>query len=393
MPPTQPLPKLRKPASTQPEYIFPQVDMQTLIQPEKEYWILLRSAADAFHTCKRLFTKHQTPGELRKKWRLFSSYIHQAEGYWDAAMKTSPRSAGLLFYYSFLDLVKAFLLLKHHSLGGSNEIHGLSGRANVWKGGLGNKRLRIVPGRANQVAVFPSYYKEVFGCSPPGSLSVRKLLSYVPGIGSQYQAVERQNGSYVPFIHRWVCDQRRQKAWTIWGVLKGFPLEKYRRCFKNCFTEFERIETPPPGSDLRSLLREIFEFKGIGWAHFDYFQTKAGREVAMLAEKWPMQELRHRLRACMGNTLLPQYHDKGSSAFLYLPLDKRTGLPMDGDIATFAIMYFISELVRYHTDYLQRLFTTPRGWLLESFVEISPHYFLRAITSRIQGEVVHISLH
>src|SRR5713226_6122406 len=121
----QPVP-LRPILSWRDDPIFTQTNLKTSIAHEKEFWIMLRAAADVYPTGKALFTANRVTGDIKKLWRVFRSYIHQAENYWVAGASTRPESAGLLYYYSFLNLVKAYLILKGVQVTGGNETHGFT---------------------------------------------------------------------------------------------------------------------------------------------------------------------------------------------------------------------------------------------------------------------------
>src|SRR2546428_940224 len=99
----QPVP-LRPIPGWRDDPIFPQQKLKTSIELAKEYWIILRVAADVYAAGKTLFTRHGRSGDIKRSWTVFRSYIHQAENYWLAGASTTPESAGLLYYYSYMNL-------------------------------------------------------------------------------------------------------------------------------------------------------------------------------------------------------------------------------------------------------------------------------------------------
>jgi len=228
---------------------------------------MLRAAADVYPTGKALFIANGATGDVKKLWRVFRSYIHQAENYWLAGASTRPESAGLLYYYSFLNLVKAYLILKGVSVTGGNETHGLTTRKNTWRGSLTTKYVFIPPSVPNQVPIFSSYYSHVFSTPPPiNKLSVWKLLSYVTDISYQYQSVAKAPKPNNRIMHRIVLNNQTTACWLILAIQKASQIERNWPCFRAIHKEFEKIQAD---TQARRILREMFGFESLEWTFFD----------------------------------------------------------------------------------------------------------------------------
>src|SRR5260370_2986630 len=58
-------------------------------------------------------------------------------------------------------------------------------------------------------------------------------------------------------------------------------------------------------------------------------------------------------------------------------------IPMTEAVSIYAIMFYLSSLVRYRPDYLESLLNYKPAWLIESFVNCTPETFLRIMVCKI----------
>jgi hypothetical protein len=135
----------------------------------------------------------------------------------------------------------------------------------------------------------------------------------------------------------------------------------------------------------------MFGFESMDWAHFDYYQSKPEREIRIANNQIPVVDLRTQVMRTFGPLLSQNCHNDIYSGILSLPLLSKRWIAMNEEISIYAIMYFVSELLRYHSDYLEHVLRTNSGWVLKSFVESCPLRFLRIMTSRIYGYTVRIT--
>ena len=116
-------------------------------------------------------------------------YIKQANIYFADAWNSSWRSAGLLYYYSFLNLAKAYLAKKNpeNFRQNQNQIHGLSGSGNDSINSLIDFKISIKkPTNRN---IFTQLYNEVTGEDWPHkndvTVTVADLLKSIWDLGSE----------------------------------------------------------------------------------------------------------------------------------------------------------------------------------------------------------------
>jgi hypothetical protein len=58
---------------------------------------------------------------------------------------------------------------------------------------------------------------------------------------------------------------------------------------------------------------------------------------------------------------------------------------MNEVLAIYAVMFYLSSLVRYRPNYLESLLNHKPAWLIENFVNSTPETFLKMMVSKIVG--------
>lgn len=382
---SQSLPRFREISSWREDYIFPTVPLKTTISIDKELWIMLCSYSEVRQRGVELLKSHGVQSSyIGKTWNRFRAYVKQSEYYWKAAISTSYESSSLLYYYSFLNLVKAFLVLKDPNL--PHDIHhGLSFKTSDNSSSLRNKYVDIQLGAKE---AFSLYFKKVFLDDPPSKLKITSILAYPMDVSFQYMSGRFGSRKSVPFIYRVAIDPMRKKAWLVFAIPSLTRLRYFKSIFNNFFDEFEQVSRPNSvGSDFR----ELFNFKAQDWVSYDFYQSRVNKEIGFINDKVPTGVLIRKIHDCLGAWLSPNFYADEFSAYVNLPTDKTNNGLMNEEIAIYAVMFFMSEIVRYRPDYLDKILSSKASWLLESFVETCPLKFLRAMVFRILGKVVVLS--
>jgi hypothetical protein len=83
---------------------------------------------------------------------LFQSFIRQAKTFYGSALSLEPRSSPLNYYYAFLNLAKAYILVQQPQFTGRNSRHGL------WfslRPGCLSKQFLVV----SKSGIFPNFYR------------------------------------------------------------------------------------------------------------------------------------------------------------------------------------------------------------------------------------------
>lgn len=351
--------------------------LKTGIPIEKELWIMLRSFSEVKTRGRELFKRYNIANkDITRVTKRFRSYIRQSESYWQAASKTSYKSSSLLYYYSFMNLVKAYLVLENPGLQ-PDLYHGLKYST---KDPHGTLKKKFIDTGSDNKSIYAQYYKKVFNSSVPNRLNIISLLSYSTEIGYQFLSGKFGPCRIYPFIFRIALDTDRRKSWLIFLLPKEAPLFYYKHTFEIFFDHFEQTTNPRL---LNFGFNALFGLKTQDANQYNYFQSKEINEMDLLNES--IQSGRHvqKLKELLQGRFEYNYYSDNYSGYIVFPKNRKDIYLMNEEIAIYGVMFFMSEIVRYRPDFLDSMFDSKDNWLLESFVETCPLKFLRMMTCRI----------
>jgi len=372
--------KYRTVPSWYPADIFSRAFLTTTLDVDKEYWLLLRSYSEVKTRGIELVKSYGIADDkLEKSWKSFRAYVRQAENYWLAGQKTPYQSSPLLYYYSFMNLVKAFLFLKYKGILNEPMRHGLFRKNKTsYSVDLRTCKMGVQTGSDK---IFNDYYKSVFNVACPNELSLHYLLGFCTDVSYQFVNCGYGSSRTHPGIYRFAMDNGRKKCWIVMALAKSSPMTYYKTYFKDFFNELEKVEVKQrvgPG------FRELFGFTGLQWTGFDYYQSKDQKEVDYISDNQaPVGLLIAKLNKILLNNSSPSYVQNEFNFYMNFPQNRTKTEPMSEELAIYASMFYMGELVRYNPNYLYSILESESFWLLQSFVESCPIKYLRAIVARI----------
>lgn len=325
------------------------------------------------------------PGdELTKCWREFRAYIRQAEGFYRGAKVLHWKSSPLNYYYSFLNLAKAVCLvqgaLPAQAAAEPRIIrHGLSARVvvgdpDVW---------RLAVGQADDV--FPILYRVSFGMAinPNTLLDARDLLGYVIPIGWQLKVSDRAS-MIRSFLCRWAMLVRDREQWDVIAIPMAAPLDAMWNTLSAVYEELDPATT-------KDFAFRIFNMHAVVATRFRFFQR---RQPAVTDQPgvWQPTVLQAGLQQALPNAVFENIHGSPDEFLLCLPYTADgLSLPLNEMIACYAIMFFLSSLVRYHPDYIDTIAESSDAWLIESFAKSAVITTVRYMTARVLGYTLIVS--
>ena len=300
------------------------------------------------------------PGNLAAKnrlWREFHNYVRQARAYDDAANTVRGNSSGLLQYYGLLNLAKAELLITDPNAVMTPPLrHGLVFRRSPGDS-ISGDAVEVAPG------VFPLLYQKRTGFQLPlgTRLSVKRLLSHIPEIGWELVRLSFGRALSGRLVQAVVFN-----ATDVWAVLlcQGVEAVMESRASKaRLAPHFEIVDMPPDWRDTFSLTRRNITGGYIclqsrwsngridpnGEIHTDDI-------IRTARETWV------RLSGLLDITTEPGY-----DALLAPSLLKSRWVAMPPSLARYALMFYLSSLVRYAPTRLDPQRQPHQAWLLDSF--------------------------
>ncbi len=342
-----------------------------------EYYYDIEDSRDQFLKSKGIATSSQR----KAVGTVFSSYMTQARNFYTYAQNSDYRSAALLYYFSFLNLAKAKLIIEQPLSIKKKFVHGI--KRNDKSGGLSKLSSISEPARStNRVATFPELYKLRFGRPWDDSkiLKISNLIGYASDVAHEYSLVvgRRDKVARVKYV---ICtDNDRKKCWAKLAIHDAGKLAEYKQTFKSFNDEFQEIAIGP-------LTRQFtFDIKPHSTIWYKFFESKTEFDF-IGADGVNTFACSDQLKRLFGNYYQTDVYDPNTSFQLLEPLRKNLQLPFDELLAIYVIMHHLSEVIRYEPYDLEELLSNKHkdGWLLKNFIESSPLTFLLRMSSWITG--------
>jgi len=305
-----------------------------------------------------------------------NAFLRQSQGLYKAALSVEMAIQPLLYYYSFLDLAKAAILLKYPEDAIENAIHGMQEPAKPLKVrkrfALGNV---VVSDQAKKNENKKKTQKihvlnrlcEALGYKPfcnGKRFSVRDMLSQVPSIHRAYceSMTERER---ILAIHR-PSFLRSESEKTLWARLL---LNKYldvselthRKRFNECF---HRTDAPGDLAGFRCFeSNKVYRFK------------RSAIEVLPQITK----DLRSAGLRCMLTRAGYHYYAASHEPKKLVPQV----------VATYVALFYFSGLARYSPEALEALLQGKEGWAIRELLSTETQQWPYLLASEVlQREVV-----
>lgn len=213
-------------------------------------------------------------------------------------------------------------------------------------------------------------------------LNVKILLGYISDIQAQYVRIYPEEHKLHEGISACVSNSNERISWLLTGI-KGYnSLSKYKKSIKEFESKFQAIDLP------KEIRTELFNMSAYQSSQFNYFESKetygwSGRDDI------PIGEINNDLLTSFsGNYQINYYYEDNKLPHYYIaePYLINRQLVLNEFIANYAVMFYLSYLVRYKPRHLDELLDSKSAWLLESFINYSPRTTLRGLTSWVVEE-------
>ncbi len=321
----------------------------------------------------------QSPPTHQEIFNCFQAFVRQAKSYYSSAKTLHYRSSSLLYYYCFLNLVKAYLLLiQPQRITGLKVQHGL-----IYDPSTTNKDFQLEVVGVRQ-GIFPMFYKaqtaNVISPAIDSSINIVNLLSYPTEISYQYRLARYGYLNILSSIAVVAVDRPNNQSWIILGIPAATSLDGFLSLHVNFLNTYQEVQ---PNKDQLALV--------FGMSVFELFSFRFFQEITTTPTHGNNDFINQPAFAQkIINDLSPyyssHYFDDNKDFDLVLPYADSTHptpIPITEALSIYAVMFYLSSLVRYRPDYLEALLNTKPAWLIENFVNSTPETFLRIMISKI----------
>jgi len=291
------------------------------------------------------------------------AFIEQAFEFFEAARNPRMGSRPLLYYYSFLNLAKAFLLIRKVTLAVAIQ-HGISDpKENVTRRlEFSGQKVRFVKCAHDHSHLFPEFVKGLgTEIHKPRELKVISMLRQIPGIHRTFCKVTGENPSFLPVKH-FVLISHGGKIFSRMAVSKSdsdtkatLPVIRGRRAFRKAFSQ-----VLCPKSD--ELWFESKEVAGI----------KRGIDTAI-----------RKIATMVGNLGVWSILTAQGYRYYLCSIPPREMLPPLASI--YAVMFYLGSITRYKPYDFDRIVSGRFSWLVGEFLSTQPTQFLYGLAGHVAG--------
>lgn len=295
------------------------------------------------------------------------AFVEQAHDFFQAAPNQIYASRPLLYFYSFLNLAKAALLVRGYNFP-AKLTHGIEDpKVNSKKKFRMEGQVVHIPGRAHdRSAFFPEFLFALDAAHLFNrDLKICELLGLIPSIHRTYVQVTDNDERLLRIEKMDVVHKKDGNNWVRVYFKKGNPAENYLRkqiAKRKAFSNFFAL----CASDIAD--------------HYCY------ESIARIGKKKGIDNALTKLAAdmskCGVNALLV------SNGYRYYLVDDVPRNLVPNLVATYAIAFYLGSITRYKPHDFDVIASGPYRWLIEEFLATEPIQFVYQLLGWMSGREV-----
>jgi hypothetical protein len=318
--------------------------------------------------------------ELEKLYELFQADVRQGRTFFTAAEQLHHRASPLMFYYSFLNLAKAYLRLAKPEASldpqaRTYRYHGLV--AGIPQQDFSKETIEVNGG------VFTSFYEALTGKSlplPSGTgacrqcgfvLNISEMLGYSSDVCFDYASATGDKSRCSSGRSRIVMNQGVAGGWYMLAISNFDGPTKFPSAFTEFFEKFEEVSLDPPVAE------RMFGLMAEQRSEFRYFQSKATYKPN---DAQSSKDFLANLDAVCHKYFSAHPFFDDNEFDVFTPLGPASEYPWSELLGGYAVFFYLGNLVRYHPHYLERLLEKKEAWLIQSFTKSTSLTLLRHFT-------------
>lgn len=351
--------------STRVSPILKEIRIGSSISKAEEYWAVMHA---------RVNGRSKSASDLNIR---AQHLLDQAERYWNSAQQVHQhyQSSALLYYYSFLNLTKALLVMNiGSSFDDSKKVyHGLTAHTYVPKDLL-KQEVNVRDG------VFYDYFRLLLRREPPKSIRITHAMSYLMDVGMQYRVcigLPRAVGFHAKLVeygggNKWGYLIRVKRESRFWLQCKRFP---------NFNSVFERVTTDLPTGVIE---RAQLDASNIDYSVYHFYQFRDKQLV-------DIRDVARVLQSVFEDSISWSFYEEEYNGIINVPpRAPESSQWINEELASYVTMFHLSDLVRYRPELMNELLGGEYGQLIRSIVNNCPVRFVQGVASRLMGRVIYV---
>ena len=169
-----------------------------------------------------------------------------------------------------------------------------------------------------------------------------------------------------------------KRYWNIVAIQNFDSLERYRKSLQAFNALLEEVTMEP------SQARTVFGLMAERMAEHRFFESRLEYDE-LEGEIIPAEKMINEWNNALKSMLSIAPYDEPFDFQIDFPVKISDQLPFREPLATYAVIYFLSSLVRYYPDFLESLLASRDAWIIERFMQSAPVTLLLYMRNLIHG--------
>lgn len=322
------------------------------------------------------FLRERGVANPKNNFKTMQAFVRQAKTFYLAGKKLHFRASPLMYYYSFLNLVKAYILLSDSRFLRNTLSHGLY-QKNFAAGPLSLQTLSLT----KKKGVFHKFYELERYINIPNStkLSISSMFAYCSDVAHEFVLSGWGASKILPVKMSVFSHRGGRISWPMMVIANFSVLAPYKKSLSPFFRYFHMVKPD------RNMINKVFDISAefySGYTYFESLNTYSWTNDDHIKVEKILSDVRDALSAMYESPIYDDENDFNIS----VPLRVNNQLPFSEPLAIYVLMFYIGSLVRYRPDYLEKLLSSKDAWIVERFVRGSAVTFLRYIGNAILGK-------
>lgn len=350
----------------------PQTILQTTSEIDEEIFASLEYVSEIPSVGIEFITK-RGGRHASKTFYKFQSFIRQGRTFYRAGKQLHFRASSLMYYYSFLNLVKAYISLSDPNYVTGRVSHGLT-HIEPASRPLSKQAVKVTSRKGVFQKFFEIETEEIIQNN--FRLNIAAMLGYCTDVQHEYSLAEFGTSKIIPVMNRLGFHRGGRIAWPYIAVNRFDILQPYKKTLESFWKYFQQVS--PDKENARAIFGTLAE----SYSQYTYFESKRTYKyedddsIDLIPIK---NDLFYALKSLYEAPLYADEYDFK----LTIPLRINHQIPFNQPLAIYTVMFFMGSLVRYFPHYLEALIDSKDAWIVERFVRNSAITFLRYISNAI----------
>ena len=311
----------------------------------------------------------KTKRKIKTTYSLFQAFIRQGKTFFESAESLEYRAQPLFYYYSFLNLAKAYLCIRNPSIFNKNN--------KLYHGLVHNHKKTIFTDQTIKTdnGVFKYLYEQLTEnpIKKGTTLNISSLFGYIPEIGYEHSLAEY--GAMKTLVGKSkIVSNESEGHWPLLAIHINDELFKNVKYFERIFSSFDQIDMP------KKFANEIFNINAASMNQFVFLQ---GKKTYKEGPSGNILSIALETINIVKNCVKPMDIKTEYDFYIFMPLKRNMQIDFNDILASYVIMYYLGSLVRYHPEYLESLLNSKHAWMIENFTKSVTNSFLRNINNLI----------